>query len=144
MTWRKFPFAFEPSYRRAALLFGVIPPRALAILSDTELNVRFGPWRVRTPIENIAEVAVTGPYRFAKTAGPARLSFADRGLTLATNGRQGVCISFVEPIAGAEPTGRLRHPNLTLTVADCYGLADSLDFARRRAARAAAPLHHAG
>jgi hypothetical protein len=56
------------------------------------------------------------------TIGPAHLSFTDRGLTMATNGDRGVCIRFREPVAGIEPTGRIRHPGLTVTVADCDGL----------------------
>jgi hypothetical protein len=59
---------------------------------------------------------VTGPYGFVKTAGPAHLSFADRGLTLATNGDRGLCIRFVEPVAGIDPWGRIRHPGVTVTV----------------------------
>ena len=79
-----------------------------------------------TEFSNITAVELTGPYRFHRTAGPARYSLADRGLTFATNGDRGVCITFREPIAGLEPTGRLLHPNLTLTVADCEGLAHAL------------------
>lgn len=118
----RFPFAFAPVYRLAALPFGVTPSCALVEISDDELRARFGPWRVRTPIVNIAGVETTGPYRMLLTAGPAHLSFADRGLTMATNSDRGVCIRFHEPVRGLEPTGRLRHPGLTVTVADCDGL----------------------
>ncbi|WP_156662507.1 hypothetical protein [Mycobacterium sp. 1274761.0] len=88
------------------------------------LTARFGPWQVQTALDNIADVSITGPYAFIKTAGPGHLSFADRGLTFATNGDRGVCLVMVEPIRGIDPFGLLRHPNLTLTVADCDGLAD--------------------
>jgi len=71
-------------------------------------------------------VSITGPYTFVKTAGPAHLSLADRGLTFATNGDRGVCLMMGEPIPGIDPFGLLRHPNLTLTVADCDGLADAV------------------
>ena len=50
------------------------------------LIARFGPWQVQTALDNIADVSITGPYTFVKTAGPAHLSLADRGLTFATNG----------------------------------------------------------
>ncbi len=80
--------------------------------------MRFGPWRVRTTIANISDVSVTGPYAFLKTAGPARLAVTDRGLTFATNADRGVLLSFRAAIPGIEPTGLLRHPELTLTVAD--------------------------
>jgi len=38
-----------------------------------------------------------------------------------------VCLTLHKAIAGIEPTGRLRHPNLTLTVADCEGLAEAVE-----------------
>ncbi len=115
---RTFGFAFDPSYRRLSWLFGVTEARALVTLSDGRLDARFGPWRVTTALANIGSVEVTGPFRFVKTAGPARLAISDRGLTFATNGDRGACLTFRAPVPGIEPTGRLRHPNLTLTVAD--------------------------
>jgi hypothetical protein len=125
-TARTFEFEFAPSYRRTARLFGISPDRALVTVTDRELRARYGPWFVSTPRDNIVEVRVTGPYRWLKTAGPARLGVTDRGLTFASNGEHGVELHFREPIAGLEPTGRLRHPNLTLTVADYAALAKLL------------------
>jgi hypothetical protein len=122
MTTSTFSFRFSPSYRQLARLFGVRPSNAEVGVDGLLFQVRFGPWRVTTEIDNIERVETTGPFHFVKTAGPARLSFADRGLTFATNGDEGVCITFRRPIVGGEPTGRLRHPNLTLTVADTDGL----------------------
>lgn len=119
---RTFDFAFEPSYRRAAALFGVTPENAGVRVDGEKLRARFGKWRVSTPLANIAEVRLTGPYAWLKTAGPARLAISDRGLTFATNSQRGVEIHFHETVAGIEPSGRLRHPNLTLTVADTDGL----------------------
>lgn len=66
------------------------------------------------------------PYSFVKTAGPAHLSLADSGLTLATNGDRGVCLTMREPISGIDPFGLLRHPNLTVTVAGCDGLVNAV------------------
>jgi len=127
MTLR-FPFAFTAAYRVAAAPFGVSPSRAEVVVDEqnNRLLARYGPWSVDTSLDNVASVDVTGPYGVAKTIGPAHLSFADRGLTFASNPRQGVCVSFREPVRGMEPTGRLRHPGLTVTVADCQGLADTL------------------
>jgi hypothetical protein len=112
----RFPFAFEPRYRAAALPFGVMPRTAWVDVTGEDLVVRFGPWRVETTTGNVAGTEVTGPYSFAKTAGPAHLSFADRGMTCATNGRRGLCIRFREPVRGIDPTGRILHPGLTVTV----------------------------
>lgn len=123
---QQFAFRFDRRYVLPALAFGVTPRTARIVVSENQLRARFGPWHVSTPLTNIANVSITGPYAYLKTAGPARLTFSDRGLTFATNGDRGVCIEFHEPIRGIEPTGRLRHPNLTLTAADCSGLATAL------------------
>ncbi len=92
-------------------------------MSEKALDVRFGPWRLSTPLENVSDAAVTGPYALWKTAGPARLAVTDRGLTFATNGARGVRISFRRPVRGIEPLGVIRHPELTVTVADVAALA---------------------
>jgi hypothetical protein len=84
---------------------------------------------VKTPLANVKDVAVTGPYRFFKTAGPARLAVTDRGLTFATNGTRGVRIRFHAPVHGLDPFGLLNHPELTVTVADLERLAALLSRA---------------
>ncbi len=122
----RFPFRFDSAYRRLAWLFGVTPERAWVDLGEEELEARFGPWRVRTPVRNIAAAEVTGPYAFLKTAGPARLAITDRGLTFASNGDRGVCITFYTPVPGIDPFGRIRHPELTVTVLDVDGLVEAL------------------
>lgn len=122
ITGTHFSFAFDQRYRRPAQLFGVTPENCTVVVGAEFFEARFGRWRLRTPLCNIRTTTSTGPYRFFKTAGPARLAITDRGLTFATNGECGVQLDFVEPVAGIEPTGRLRHPNLTVTVADCTGL----------------------
>lgn len=99
---------------------------AFVTVIDGELVARHGPWVVHTPLGNIRDVSLTGPYRWFKVAGPAHLSFSDHGITFATNRSCGVCISFEEPVAGIEPTGRMRHPNLTVTPADPEGLVRTL------------------
>ncbi len=118
MTVQRFAFEFDSAHRAASLPFGVTPATTSVQLNDSELYVRFGPWSVRTPRENIAGVELSGPYAWVKTAGPARLSFADKGLTFATNGKAGVCLRFVEPVRGLDPLGLIRHPGLTLTIAE--------------------------
>lgn len=119
----RFAFRFTPAYRRAGRIFGVTPASCWLEVGSDSLRARFGPWGLHTPLANIAAVEITGPYAFVKTAGPARLGITDRGLTFATNGDRGVLITFCEPVPGIEPTGRLRHPELTVTVAAVDGLA---------------------
>jgi hypothetical protein len=123
---RRFEFCFTTPYQLAGLPFGVRPSTCDVRVGAGRLIARFGPWQVQTALDNIADVSLTGPYTFIKTAGPAHLSLADRGLTFATNGDRGLCLAMVEPIRGIDPFGLLRHPNLTLTVADCDGLADAV------------------
>jgi hypothetical protein len=124
---RRFEFAFAPGYRRVARLFGVTPARAWVAIDGAVFEARFGPWRVLTPLANIVAAGVTGPYRPLKTAGPARLAITDRGLTFATNRDRGVRITFATPVAGLDPLGLVRHPELTVTVADVEGLTRLLD-----------------
>ena len=99
MTDRRFEFRFTPPYRLAGLPFGVTPARCELRVGDSRLLARFGPWRVETALDNIADVSITGPYSFPKTAGPAQLSLADRGLTLASNGNEASASSCVNPFA---------------------------------------------
>ncbi|WP_428343010.1 hypothetical protein [Mycobacterium sp.] len=131
MTDQTFRFRFSPAYQLAALPFGVTPSRCVVTVGAGRLLARFGSWRVAFELNNIADVDVTGPYQFVKTAGPARLSLADRGLTFASNSDRGVFVSLRKPVPGIEPTGLIRHPNLTLTVADCYGLIQALALAAK-------------
>jgi hypothetical protein len=70
-----------------------------------------------TSLSNISGVELSDPYRAWKVLG-ARLSLADRGLTFGTNTVAGACIRFHRPVAGIEPTGLLRHPALTVTLAE--------------------------
>jgi hypothetical protein len=126
-TAERFAFAFADSYRRPARLFGITPETAWLDVGAEELRARFGRWHLSTPLSNIRAVAVTGPYSFFKTAGPARLAVTDRGLTFATNGDRGVLISFSEPVGCLDPTGILRHPELTATVAEIERLVALLE-----------------
>ena len=105
------------------MIFRVTPTTAWVQVSQETLEAHFGPWRVTTPLRNIAGIEVTGPYAFIKTAGPARLAVTDRGLTFATNGDRGVLIKFRDSVPGLDPLGVLHHPELTVTVADVDGLA---------------------
>ena len=123
---QEYRFYFEGRYRLPARLFGIDANSAIVRVTDLSLDARFGRWTLVTPLTNIAKVTVTGPYGFVKTAGPPHLSFGDRGLTFASNSRRGVCVQFHRAVPGIEPTGLLRHPNLTLTVQNCDGLAAAL------------------
>jgi hypothetical protein len=124
MSATRFPFRFAPAYLAAALPFGVTPRTAWVQLDD-HLTVRFGPWHLRTSLSNITGVEQSWNYSFVKTAGPAHLSFTDRGVTFATNGDRGLCVCFGEPVRALWP---LSHPGATMTVADIDGLQQALGF----------------
>jgi hypothetical protein len=123
-TALQYRFAFTPPFQWVARVFGVDPGSAGVTLEHDRFVAQFGPWRVETPLSNLAGAEVTGPYQWPKVIGPAHLSLRDRGLTFATNDRQGVCIRFREPVRGIDPLGLLRHPALTVTVADPASLAE--------------------
>lgn len=122
----RFEFRFDRTYLLAGLPFGVTPSTTRVEVDDDELRVRFGLWSLCTPIANVAETEVTGPYGLLKTLGPPHLSLADKGITFATNPDRGLCIRLHDPVPGIDPLGRLRHPGLTVTVADIDALAAAL------------------
>jgi hypothetical protein len=121
-----FTFDFDERYRRLDRLLGISPDSALVTVADARLTARFGPWLLTTELSNIAGAEITGPYSVLKTIGPARLSISDRGLTFATNSRRGVCVRFAQPVPGIDPLGKIKHPNLTVTVLDCARLLAAL------------------
>ena len=122
----RFPFAFTRAYRLAALPFGITPRSAYVEVAGEELRVRYGPWSLRTPLANVASAELTGGFTFLKTAGPPHLSFADRGVSFATNGDRALCVQFHTPVPAIDPTKRILHPGATLTVADPEGLRAAL------------------
>ena len=87
-------------------------------VDDHGFEAVYGLWPVATVWANVADVERTGPYRAWKVAGPARLSWADRGITMAATTSGGVCLRFREPVGGIDPLGVIRHPAVTLGVDD--------------------------
>ncbi|MBA2283356.1 MAG: hypothetical protein H0W25_19275 [Acidimicrobiia bacterium] len=122
----RYQFAFEPLLVPFAAAVGVTGRTAWVELDEESLRVRFGPWSLATPRDNVVGCEVTGPYQLLKVAGPPRLSFRDRGVTFATNRRLGACIRFREPVAGLLPFGVQLHPGATVTVTDLHDLARRL------------------
>lgn len=126
MSDLRFPFRFAAAYRLPALAFGITPLTSWVDVDEEEVRVRYGPWSLRTPRENIAGVQRTGGFSFVKTAGPPHLSFTDKGVSFCTNGDDAACVTFHEPVPAIDPTGRIRHPGATLSVADVPGLLAAL------------------
>ncbi len=117
MTATRYPFHFDARYRPLLALLGVRPSTAWVDVDEDRVLARFGHWRVSIGAGNIADVCPSGPYLAVKAIG-ARLSRTDSGLTFGSTTRGGVCLLLREPVAGIEPFGAVRHPGLTLTVAD--------------------------
>ncbi|MGK5523080.1 hypothetical protein ACSNN9_27495 [Micromonospora sp. URMC 107] len=122
---RRFAFRFDPVFRPALALVGVRPATAWVGLDGAELEVRFGPWLLRTARRNVVGVAPSGPYRWWRGIG-VRLSLADTGVTFASSTAAGLCLRFAEPVPALLPGGWLRHPGATVTVADPDALARAL------------------
>ncbi|HEX6419130.1 MAG TPA: hypothetical protein VFZ77_11565 [Acidimicrobiales bacterium] len=122
----RFPFLFDPWLAPVAALFGIRPSNAHATVGDAQLTIRFGRWSLRTQLGNVRAVTATGPYSWWKVAGPPHLSFADRGVTFATTAAQGLCIAFHEPVPALLPTGALRHPAATVTLASPNAFTEAL------------------
>jgi hypothetical protein len=123
----RHPFLFEPLLLPFAAAAGVTPWTTGVDIDGGSLRIRFGPWSLETPLDNVVGATVTGPYRLHRVAGPPHLSLRDRGVTFATNRQQGTCIHFDRSVPALLPGGLLRHPAATVTVADPVALAAALD-----------------
>jgi hypothetical protein len=132
----RFDFAREDALAAASRVVGVTDDNAFVEIEEDELHVSFGPWQLRTALDNVTGAETTGPYKWWKVAGPPHVSLADRGITFATSTQGGVCIHFREAVAAALPVGLVTHPSATVTVADAADLAATLERIAKRAARA--------
>lgn len=122
----RYTFAFDPRFAGRLRLLGVRPDRAWVDITDQRLEARFGPWRVSTPLANIEGSTITGPHRPVRAIGP-RFSPTTRSLTFGSNAQRTVRIAFRRPVPGMEPLGIVKHPSLSLSVADPEKLRDHLD-----------------
>jgi hypothetical protein len=131
---RVFHFAYEPLMIPFAAAVGVRDTSAWVELSpgedvdgkDDSVLVHFGPWSMAFPRIDVVSAEITGPYHFPKVVGPPHLSLKDRGVTFATTRERGLCIGLRRPRKALDPLGILRHPGLTVTVADPEELRDAL------------------
>jgi hypothetical protein len=96
----------------------------VTVAEDGTFLATFGFLKLETTTGNIDQAHITRDYRWW-TAGGARLSMADHGLTFGTNRAAGVCVHFRKPVPS--PLRRKGHPALTVTVADLDGLVRSLE-----------------
>ncbi len=111
-----YSFSFDPPLDTWARRFAVVPTRSYVRVDDHGFEAVYGVWRVATLWSNVVGIERTGPYRAWKVAGPARVSWADRGITMAATTTGGACLRFREPVGGIEPLGVVRHRSITLGV----------------------------
>ncbi len=121
-----FDFEWNPRYRGLLSVLGVGPSNSCVTVTQEQLSVRFGRWSLDTPLSNVVGAHITRDYAWYKAVG-ARLSFADRGVTFGTDTACGVCVCMDEPVAALLPGDGLRHPGVTLTVADPQRFADVIE-----------------
>lgn len=121
---QRFPFTFDWRTPLTAAA-GATPWTAEVTIDDERLRIRYGPWLLSTPRDNVAGTSLTGPCPWWRAGGPPRVG-RDREVTFATAPRPGVRIEFVEPVPGALPFTFVRHPAATVTVRDPEALAGAL------------------
>ena len=121
----QFEMAFDPRFRLPLAALGVTPATAHVTVTPDRLVACFGPWICRTTPANVRAVRLTGPYHWYRAIGP-RLSLTDHALTFGTTTIRGVCLLLREPVPGIDPLGMIRHPGLTVTVADSQRFAASV------------------
>ena len=122
-----FSFAFQPPLDTWARWFAIVPTRSFVRIDDHGFEAVYGPWRVATTWSNVRGVERSGPYRPWKIAGPVRVSWADRGITMAATTAEGVCLRLHEPVPGLDPLGLFRHPAVTLGVDDVDRFVQSVE-----------------
>jgi hypothetical protein len=121
----RFPFAFDRRFRAPLHVLGVRPETSGVFVDDDTLRIVFGPFKITTPLTNVAGVEVSGGYRWFRVIGP-RLSLADRGVTFGTTAKGGVCIRLHEPVP-ALLGDHLPHPGITVTVDEPEALKTAIE-----------------
>ena len=116
----RFPIRLGRRSRPLLLLWGVRPGNAFVDL-DGELDARFGFFRLRIPLANVASWRIEGPFRWIRAIG-VRRSVRHADITFAGDTHGGVRVDF----RSAVRWGPFHVPALYLTVDDLEGLAAAL------------------
>ncbi len=116
----RFPIRIGRKSRLLLRLFGVKGGDAWVDL-DGDFDARFGAYRLRTPLANVASWRIEGPWLWLTAIG-VRMSLRHRDLTFGGSPHGGVRVNFRERV----PYGPLRIPALYVTVDDLEGLARAL------------------
>jgi hypothetical protein len=96
MTAQRFPIRTGRRSRLLLRLFGVRSDNAYVDL-DGDLDARFGSYRIRTPVGNLASWRIEGPWLWITAIG-VRMSLRHGDLTFGGTHLGGVRVDFVEPV----------------------------------------------
>ncbi|WP_412543762.1 hypothetical protein R8Z50_15105 [Longispora sp. K20-0274] len=122
-----FAFAFDPRWRLALAVAGV-RPGTCAVTVGAFLRIRFGPWWLETPVDNVLDAApVDVPAGWAGIG--ARTTGGDTAL-FGTGAARGAVIRFANPAAGNLPFGGLTHARTIVTVARVDALVAEINLPR--------------
>ncbi len=113
MHGERFPIRLGRRSRPLLRLFGVRPGNAWVELDDARLEVRFGFYRVETPVANVARWRIEGPWRWITAIG-VRRSIRHGDITFGGTHEGGVRLDFRERVR----LGPVRMPALYVTVDD--------------------------
>lgn len=116
----RFPIRVGSKSRPLLLLFGVRADNAYVDLG-TDLDARFGFYRMRTPVTNIVRWRLEGPWLWVTAIG-VRKGIRHGDITFGGNHRGGVRLDFREPVRW----GPFKVPTLYVTVEDMEGLGAAL------------------
>ena len=120
METARFPIRIGPRSRAVVRLFGATPETAYAELGD-DLEIRFGRFRIRTPIANVARYRIEGPFPWITAIG-VRMSVRHRDVSFCGSNHGAVRMDLVERVRW----GPVRVPAVWAGADDLDGLAAAL------------------
>jgi hypothetical protein len=117
----RFPIRVGRRSWPVLMFFGVRPDHAWVELGD-DLDVRFGWYRFRTPMSNLASWRIEGPFLWITAIG-VRMSIRHGDVTFGGSPHGGVRIDFRDPVRW----GPLRVPAIYVPADDLEALAAELE-----------------
>jgi hypothetical protein len=120
MTAVRFPIRVGRRSWPVLMFFGVRPDNAWVDI-DEDLDVRFGWYRLRTPMANLASWRIEGPFLWITAIG-VRRSIRHGDVTFGGSPHGGVRIEFREPVQW----GPMRVPAIYVPADDLEGLGGEL------------------
>ena len=121
---RRFPIRIGPRSRPILVFFGVRERNAYVDLTQDEVDVHFGFYRLRAPLDNIAKWRIEGPWSWITAIG-VRRGIRNGDISFDGNHKGGVRLDFKVPVKW----GFLHPPRLYVTVEDLEGFGAALGAA---------------